>query len=128
MIMTAAKTQDAESEDSIRRAYNLDKIAISIIGLLLTFLVGTLWTMKNEISQLEITMAENRSELGQLTRNMAVLMYQGSRKAQLLEVVVENLAKRFERFDQFMSAGPRFTLEDGDELKRRIERLEAQKK
>lgn len=128
MAMVRPKSQDDDADNGgLRQAYRLDKIAIAIIGVVLTFMFGQMWTLTLKLNDLEIRQAETRGQVQQIVGSMNNLVEKGSQTAQRTEVLVQQLLDRTQRYEEFMAKGRRFTADDGDKLERRIERLEQQK-
>lgn len=128
MMMMARRDADQDDDNgALRQAYRLDKIAIAIIGLVITFMFGQLWTLTVKLTDLEIRQAEMKGQVGSMINAMSSLVDKGSQTAQRTEVLVQQLLERTQRYEDFMSKGRRFTADDGDKLERRIERLEQQK-
>lgn len=129
MMAIVRRDSDQDGDNgALKRAYRLDKIAIAIIGLVITFMFGQLWTLTVKLTDLEIRQAEVKGQVGAMISSMNSLVDKGSQTAQRTEVLVQQLMDRTQRYEDFMNKGRRFTADDGDKLERRIERLEQQKR
>ena len=119
--------EDGDDNGTLKRAYRLDKIAIAIIGLVITFMFGQLWTLTIKLTDLEIRQSEIKGQVSTMMQSISNLVDKGSQTAQRTEVLVQQLMDRTQRYEDFMNKGRRFTADDGDKLERRIERLEQRK-
>lgn len=127
MAITRTESAVGDNQQSLNSAFRLDKIALTIIGFVLTFLFGQMWTLSAKINELDVRQAETRGQLTALSASINNLVERGSQTAQRTEVLVQQLMDRTQRYEDFMAKGRRFTADDGDKLEKRIERLEQQK-
>lgn len=115
---------EVDVQQTLNSAFRLDKIALTIIGFVLTFLFGQMWTLTGKLNELDVRQAETRGQITAMSASINNLVERGSQTAQRTEVLVQQLMDRTQRYEDFMAKGRRFTADDGDKLERRIERLE----
>lgn len=114
------------AERKFSRLAVLDKVAMTIIATILSFVIAQLWHINKEFGDvalnLELKFAGLQGEQKQILNALSNLVDNGSHSAQRTEVMVQALTDRMNRFEDFMSKGRRFTADDGDKLEKKVDK------
>jgi|MudIll2142460700_1097286.scaffolds.fasta_scaffold183243_2 seryl-tRNA(Sec) selenium transferase len=120
--MREADNEHGHSDQA--RELRLDKIAVAVVVSALTAFGGILWSLRSDVSQLELKNAELKGAQTTILSTLADIQSKGSATAQRTEILVMGLQDRFGKIEDFMSRGPRFTRDDGDRIEKRLEKIE----